>query len=267
MPLALYLSNSSRGGVCGECGRKGAYPDVEGLFRGHGFVDEGKDGLHPLAADFQPVVAVPAAGLGKTARHPVGETAAPVVALPPFAGLVAEVAFFAEHLRDGGVPIDMGNQRLAERVVFDRLLLRIGQGRRGVVPAGQVLVDIESGGQRHQGRAAQGGGHVAALEDGAARGEGVEMRRLDEFVPHKAVVGPRLVVGQNEDDVRRRVGGARGGRRGENAGNTGGEGEKTGDVLHRATNLAAGPPVKSRSAPRAIWLPFRWGRRPAQTHE
>lgn len=71
----------------------------------------------------------------------------------------------------------------------------------GVVAGHQVLVGIETGDQCHQRWAAQGGGYVAATEGGALGGEFVEVRRLDRRVPHEAVVGPRLVVGEDQDDV------------------------------------------------------------------
>ena len=88
------------------------------------------------------------------------------------------------------------------------LELELGLARRGhgrqqgrIVAAGLVLVRVQAGDERRQRRAAQGGGHVAAGEHGAAFGERVEIRRFDVRVSHEAIVGPSVIVGDDEHDV------------------------------------------------------------------
>jgi hypothetical protein len=63
------------------------------------------------------------------------------------------------------------------------------------------LVCVEAGGEGGEGGAAEGGGDVAAGEEGAAGGEFVEVGGFDLGVAHEAVVGPGVVVGDEEDDV------------------------------------------------------------------
>jgi hypothetical protein len=85
-------------------------------------------------------------------------------------------------------------------------------GRDGRLVAGDtVLVREQPGDHRGERRAAEARRHVAALEQAALPGQAVEVWRLDGFVAHEAVIGPRLVVGDDKHDVGRlggeRVGG------------------------------------------------------------
>ncbi len=94
MPLALYLSKSRCGGGVRGMRHHRRIPEEEGLFRRDGLVDEGEDGLHALAADFQTVVTVPSSGLRrKSAGHALRDPKREGAPSHPFAGLVAEVAF------------------------------------------------------------------------------------------------------------------------------------------------------------------------------
>ena len=72
-------------------------------------------------------------------------------------------------------------------------------------------MSVEAAGEGGQRGAAEGGGDVAAGEEGAAGGEFVEVGGLDLWVAHEAVVGPGVIVGDDEDDVRLVSGGQSGG--------------------------------------------------------
>ena len=200
-------------------GHHGGVPDEEGFFLGGGVVDEGEDGIEAFAANFEAVVAVAAAGVGEATSHGFGEAGALGGAFPPFAGLVAEVAFVAEEFDDGGLLVVVADEFFAEGGVFGGVgfgafglgfALAFGFGGvggsggsegGGVVAGDFALVGVEAGGEGGEGGAAEGGGDVAAGEEGAAGGEFVEVGGFDLFVAHETVVGPGVVVGDEEDDV------------------------------------------------------------------
>jgi|GEM_PF-4191283 len=131
--------------------------------------------------------------------HAVGEAAAFVGAFPPFAALVAEVADLAEVLADGGDAVDVGDEFFALFIVVRSAAFP--DGARGIVAGDAVLVGVKSGGEGGQGGTAQGGRQVAAAESGAARFQFIDVRRLDDIMADEAVVGPGVVIGQQQDDV------------------------------------------------------------------
>ena len=71
-----------------------------------------------------------------------------------------------------------------------------------VIAGDHVLVRVEASCQSGQCGAAQGGGHVATAERDTLLGKLIELWCLDDWVSHKAVIRPRLVVGEDEDNVR-----------------------------------------------------------------
>ena len=72
-----------------------------------------------------------------------------------------------------------------------------------IVAGDTVLVWKESGHQRGERRTANRRRDVSAIEEKAAACELVQMRRLNVGVTHEAVVAPRLIVTEDEDNVRR----------------------------------------------------------------
>ena len=64
-----------------------------------------------------------------------------------------------------------------------------------------VLVRIKPCEQSRKGGPTQGGRDVTTPEQGAFRGQLVEVRGLDMGMPHKTVIGVALVVRKDQDDV------------------------------------------------------------------
>ena len=65
----------------------------------------------------------------------------------------------------------------------------------GRIVAGDfVLMGIESSDESRQTGAAQAAGNVSLREQSAVSCQAIEMRRLNDCVPHKAEVGPGLVI-------------------------------------------------------------------------
>ena len=131
-----------------------------------------------------------AAALWIAMRHAGGEAALCKISFPPFARLEADVAAFGEQL----------GQRWRAANVPEHLT-PIGSFRR-VVAGHQVLMRIETRDDRHQARPTEARGRVAAGEDDALLRQSIEVRRLNLRMAHEAVIGPALVVGQQDDDVR-----------------------------------------------------------------
>ena len=72
---------------------------------------------------------------------------------------------------------------------------------RWVVACDLVLVRVETGRKRHQSRTTEGSGDVSTLKKRTLGSELIEMRRLDVRVPHEAVVGITVIVGQDQHHV------------------------------------------------------------------
>jgi hypothetical protein len=137
--------------------------------------------------------------------HSVSEAAMLEVSFPPFSTLVAEVSLFAEQLGQGVELVEVGYQ-LGSLLVVDFLVAGIGFG--GWVVAGDhVLVGVLTVDQGNERWAAQGGGDVTALEKDALLGKLVQMRGLDFRIPHESVIGPRLIIRNDIENVGRFFGG------------------------------------------------------------
>ena len=170
-------------------------PDEEGFLLRHRVVDEVRHRLHPFAADRQPCVAM-AAPPRVAVGHAVGETAVLPGAFPPLARLMGEVAVGGQQLDEAGELVESFAQRFIQvRAPRHRLppstSLPVIPCVTGYSP---VTIDASDGRQ-------SGDRHVAAFKPQAARGQLVEVRRLDVRMPHEAVVRPRLVVAQDQHDV------------------------------------------------------------------
>lgn len=76
-----------------------------------------------------------------------------------------------------------------------------------IVAGDAVIIGKSPGEQRGERGTAQRRGDVTTLEDDTLRGEFVEMRRLDHGMPHEPIIGPALVITENDHDVRRHFGG------------------------------------------------------------
>jgi len=68
-----------------------------------------------------------------------------------------------------------------------------------------MLVCVMPGDQGRERRSTERCGYIATRENGAPRGESIEVRRLDDGMPHEPVISPGLIIRQDEDDIRRAV--------------------------------------------------------------
>lgn len=131
-----------------------------------------------------------------------------------------------EESGQGGLAIEEGDQSFTEVVIGGGVAGRRTGGARwahlreegGIIAGDAMLVGIEAGGEGGESRATEGGGHIATGEESTLRGQAIEVGRFDQGMAHEPVIGPGVVIGDDEDDVRAwRWGGGLGG---------GGEGEK-----------------------------------------
>ena len=141
--------------------------------------------------------------------------------LGPEAFLGAEVPLAGEEGGVAGVFQGFGDGDLFERQAFQILggeqfaiLLREARERAGLVGlraaeevgvarACGILAGLNAGARRRAHRA----GGIGAGETHAARGEGVEVRRLVERAAVTAEITLAEIVGEDEDEVERLVGG------------------------------------------------------------
>ena len=134
--------------------------------------------------------------------------------LPPLASLQAEVTLLFElrwqragsfeelaHLLASGLKGGVSG------AFFLALPFRSTRHDGRVIAGDEVLVRILTGDNGSEAGAAEAAGHIAAFEGKALAGEAVEMRRLHHGMAHEAVVAPQMIVGDDHDDVRRRIGG------------------------------------------------------------
>ena len=82
-----------------------------------------------------------------------------------------------------------------------RQKLRTWNAQRRIVAGDLVFVRIEAGDYGRKRGAADAAGNVAACEGQALRCQLVNVWRLDVRVSHESVIGPCLVVGNDQDDV------------------------------------------------------------------
>ena len=184
---------------------EGRIPHKEGFLLLPRLGDEIVDRLHALAPDGEARIAVAGA-----LRHAVREATARVVALPPLAGLKAQVTFAREqawqrrHLVEHAIPL-RGQLRGGAAPAFGLRAWR----QRWIIGGDLVLMWIETGDDGRQTRTTNARGHKSARKGEALRREPVEMRRLHLRMPHEAVITRTLIVRDDEDDVRPRVGGVK----------------------------------------------------------
>ena len=182
------------GRIVRRVGQFGSIPNKEWVLVSHRAVDEFENRLHAFASYGAAFISSSSTGMRITFGHSFSESASLIGALPPFAALVADITFLSKPLRQCSGFVDMRDEQfagvLARLFCVSCILWRVGR----IVAGGLVLVRIESRGNGHKSRATQGSRYVAALEEGALRGQLVQMRRLDVGMPHEAVVGVALVV-------------------------------------------------------------------------
>jgi hypothetical protein len=91
-------------------------------------------------------------------------------------------------------------------LVVDFLVAGIGFGR-WIIAGDHVLVGILTVDQSDERGAAQRGGNISTLEKDAFLGKLVQVRGLDVGMPHESVIGPRLIIGDNIQNIGRFFGG------------------------------------------------------------
>lgn len=168
---------------------EGRVPKKEGRVRSRAAAHEVERRRHGLAPDVEAHVSMSTAASRVPVGHPLAEATALAVALPPLARLQALIAERAQEIR----------QRLGRGDQLEHLLA--GDALRRVVPRDPVLVRIEARDDRGQTRPAKGGRHVASRKGAPLRRQRVKARRLDGLVTHEAEVRPRLVIGDQEQDI------------------------------------------------------------------
>ena len=176
----------------GRVREEGRVPQEEGLRGLDRAGDEGRDRREAFATDAQALVPVPAAAGRVAVGHAVGEAAVRVGALPPLAGLVGEVAGLTEQPHQ----VRVRPERVLDRHGGRGALLRVD-----VVGEHTVLVGVQAGRDRGQGRTAERTGHVPAREHQAARRERIQVRGLEDRMPEEAVVAVALIVRDDQQDV------------------------------------------------------------------
>ena len=71
-----------------------------------------------------------------------------------------------------------------------------------IIPRDSVLEGLKSGRNRSQGWATKRRSHITATEQQTPPGELVEVGRLNRRMSHVPVVGPRLVITEDQNDIR-----------------------------------------------------------------
>ena len=108
---------------------------------------------------------------------------------------MADITFFTEPLGDSSDLVDVGDEQLPGAFPrFFGMSLIFGRPCR-VVACDPVLVRVETGRKRHQGRTTEGSWDIPTLEKRTLRRELIEMRRLNVGVPHEAVISVAVIVG------------------------------------------------------------------------
>ena len=170
-----------------------AIPDEERRAGGAVLVHEVMNGPHGVAADLAllhggavKAVAPALRGVGAGA---LGEARGLVIGLPMLAGLQTGITGALQHAGQRGTFRD----EMRGVVVF------FGPG--GLVEDDAGHMRIPPGEQRAERGTAHGRGDVALRETQRLRGEAVDVRRVGDLAAHEAVFVPRMVVGEEEDDV------------------------------------------------------------------
>ena len=79
--------------------------------------------------------------------------------------------------------------------------LGIRQFRSRIIAGDSVLVGIFSANNCGQRGASKGGWYVSVSKDGTLTSKTIDVRCVDRGMPHEPVVRPRLIVGNQENDV------------------------------------------------------------------
>ena len=180
----LVFLQQAGGGIVRFVRQHGGIPQEERL--GPGLIEEPIDGGEGVAANFQPIVAMPSLG-----GHAMGEAGVGEVPLPILAGLEAEVPALGEKSRERGGALD---ERVHGGAVdpFGR-----------VVAADAVLVPVLAGQQGGQAGPAQRGGNIAIRELHTLGGQPIDAGGADVGMSHEAKVGPSLVIRDDQQQVGR----------------------------------------------------------------
>jgi hypothetical protein len=140
--------------------------------------------------------------VGVPGGHVMGAAAIAIGALPPLARLVGKISLCDQRFDQARVLV----KRLANRQVELRSIV----AAIDIVASHAVLMRIKPGDDRGQRRAAKGRGDISSSKHQTALGQPIEIGRLDFVVAHETVVGPTLVIAEDEHDIRRRgAGGTR----------------------------------------------------------
>ena len=182
-------------------GQHRGIPEKKRLLVGAAAAHEVVGRLHRGAADREAIVAMPAP-LG----HAFAEAAVRKMSLPPLAGLEAGIAVRGEQR---GQERPLGEVAIHRVAAGDKQFLALRRvaaharllGR--IIADDPVLVWIATGDDRGETRAAEARRHVAMWEHQTLAGEPVERGRPQVGVTQEGIVPPVLVVGDDEDDIRR----------------------------------------------------------------
>ena len=152
--------------------------------------DEIEDLLQSFPTDLQPEVTVPPSAFRIPVGHAVREATDLVVPLPPLSGLQAAVAKLAEDRRDGRILLEQIHHPLPVRPA-----LRVVAGHA-------VPVRPSTRRERRETGATQRGRNVASREQRTLRRQSIEVRCANRLVTHEPVVAERLIVADDQHDVR-----------------------------------------------------------------
>ena len=120
----------------------------------------------------------------------MGEAGVGIMAFPKFAGLETEIALSGQNSGQGGRSGD-------ERMSFIAL-----NALGGIVEADTVLVGILTCQQSGQTGPAQRGWDISIYEAGGPGRKCINERCLHHLMAHESEVGPGLIVGNDQHDIR-----------------------------------------------------------------
>ncbi len=197
------LAHQALGRVVRRVRKERRIPDEKRLLLRNGMVDEFSDRLHALTPDLQSIITMAPTSLRIAMGHPMSEPAILKRSFPPLARLVRKVTVRGQCPDKTRVPMELLAQRHIQGRAIDAAI--------HVVARDAVLKRMEPGDDGGQGRTAKRRRHVATFENQTLPGETVEIRSPNLRMPHEAVVRPRLIIAEYQDDIGRlRLGGARG---------------------------------------------------------
>ena len=122
-------------------------------------------------------------------RHPCRKAPVCWRSLPPFPTLKADVALLRQPFRQRRQSVDMPKHFHAIRPLG------------GIVSDDLVLVRIQARNDGCQARPAQTRWDVTICETGTLAGKAIQVWGLDLGVPHESIIGPGLIITQDQDNV------------------------------------------------------------------